>query len=330
MNKNKHLLLWSSLGVSALLVAAAVRRTSSRSGGRSRRRPGPRAGRSTCACARSSCRSLRVTDRCVSCHVGMAPGEQGLTGPKVVSPHKPVGHDPAEFGCTVCHGGQGRATEKADAHGDVPFWPEPMIPSRFAYAGCGTCHTHLSVPQPSATGAGTDSRGTLRLPGLPSPRRPRRHAAPGGAGGMEGPDLSRVGAAGYRPRNGTKNISTNRSKPPRAPGKLRSARSARPTAQPSTSFSRSRVGAPGLVEAKAMFHSLGCRGCHKVGGVGGDDGPDLTLEGKKDPGRLDFTPRARRTHAGQLAGRALPPPRPSSCPARRCRPWGSPRSKSIC
>jgi cbb3-type cytochrome c oxidase subunit III len=43
------------------------------------------------------------------------------------------------------------------------------------------------------------------------------------------------------------------------------------------------------VEAKALFHTLGCRGCHKVRGVGGDDGPDLTAEGNKDPGQLNFS-----------------------------------------
>jgi cytochrome c oxidase cbb3-type subunit 3 len=42
------------------------------------------------------------------------------------------------------------------------------------------------------------------------------------------------------------------------------------------------------VEAKALFHTLGCRGCHKVRGVGGDDGPDLTTVGSKDPGQLSF------------------------------------------
>ncbi|MFN8545196.1 MAG: c-type cytochrome [Candidatus Binatia bacterium] len=64
----------------------------------------------------------------------------------------------------------------------------------------------------------------------------------------------------------------------------------------------SRVGAPGLVEAKAVFHSLGCRGCHKVAGVGGDDGPDLTLEGERDPGQMDFTHvRGEHTVAGWIA-----------------------------
>jgi mono/diheme cytochrome c family protein len=54
-------------------------------------------------------------------------------------------------------------------------------------------------------------------------------------------------------------------------------------------FLTSRVGAPGLVESKALFHSLGCRGCHALGNVGGDDGPDLTRAGQRDPGQLDFT-----------------------------------------
>ena len=54
-------------------------------------------------------------------------------------------------------------------------------------------------------------------------------------------------------------------------------------------FLATRVGAPGLSEAKALFNSFGCRGCHKVNGVGGADGPDLTREGRLDPGRLDFT-----------------------------------------
>jgi mono/diheme cytochrome c family protein len=49
-----------------------------------------------------------------------------------------------------------------------------------------------------------------------------------------------------------------------------------------------RVAAPQLIAAKSVFHASGCLGCHKVSGVGGDDGPDLTRAGEKDPGRADF------------------------------------------
>ena len=48
------------------------------------------------------------------------------------------------------------------------------------------------------------------------------------------------------------------------------------------------MGAPKLIDAKVMFLSSGCMGCHKVSGVGGDEGPDLTRAGEKDPGRLAF------------------------------------------
>jgi mono/diheme cytochrome c family protein len=49
-----------------------------------------------------------------------------------------------------------------------------------------------------------------------------------------------------------------------------------------------RVAAPDLVEAKATFLSTGCLGCHTVSGVGGEEGPDLTRVGDKDPGQVDF------------------------------------------
>ncbi|NWF83966.1 MAG: c-type cytochrome, partial [Bryobacteraceae bacterium] len=41
-------------------------------------------------------------------------------------------------------------------------------------------------------------------------------------------------------------------------------------------------------EAKSVFLAAGCLGCHKVSGVGGDDGPDLTRAGFKDPGQVSF------------------------------------------
>jgi cbb3-type cytochrome c oxidase subunit III len=104
---------------------------------------------------------------------------------------------------------------------------------------------------------------------------------------MEGPDLSRAGATGYR-SNWYEAHLVKKKEAKDGPW--------------STSFGEvtsadrgalevllaSRVGAPGLVEGKALFHSLGCRGCHKVGSMGGDDGPDLTRVGQKDPGRIDF------------------------------------------
>jgi mono/diheme cytochrome c family protein len=287
MNKNKHLLLWSSLGVLALLIAAAWQEHYRKEWRQIQAATRTEAGPLDVRLRQVVVPKLQVADRCVSCHVGMAAGEQGVTGSPVVAAHKPVGHDPAEFGCTVCHGGQGRATDKADAHGDVPFWPEPMIPLRFASAGCGSCHTHLRVPSQTQLARGQalleryDCLACHRIDGRGGTLRP------GGAGGMEGPDLSRSGLARYDRAWYEKHLQKHDAA---ATGPWKSSFGPIDVAdrEAVATYLASRVGAPQLVAAKATFHSLGCRGCHKVGGVGGDDGPDLTRVGERDPGRLDF------------------------------------------
>lgn len=231
---------------------------------------------------------LKATDRCVSCHVGMAAGETGVEGDRIFGKHVNVFHDPQSYGCTVCHGGQPRATRTKDAHGDVPHWPEPMIPEQYAYAGCGSCHTHVSVPN-----ARTYEQGQLlfeRYDCLACHRMDARGGTfrPGGAGGLEGPDLSAAGVRGYDP-NWYDNHRTKHLEAKGGPWVTAFGGIERTELDAIEVYLSSRVGAPGLVESKALFHSLGCRGCHKVGGVGGDDGPDLTIIGQKDPAQAPFT-----------------------------------------
>ncbi|HET7745814.1 MAG TPA: c-type cytochrome [Vicinamibacteria bacterium] len=288
MRRNKLLLLVSSLGALLLLVFAAFEENVLREWRRIQKQARADSGPIEVRLRQVVVPPLGIADRCVSCHVGMAPGEQGMAGHPALRAHPDVPHDPATFGCTTCHAGQGRATDRNDAHGDVPFWPEPMIPRRYADAGCGSCHTHVQVPN---------------LARLQEGRRAVERAACldchslDGRGGTTRPgdatvaakDLSRLGATGYRADWYEDH-------------ERRRAESAADSAW-RTSFGpmdageraaidvvlASSVGAPRLVESKALFHTLGCRGCHKVNGVGGDDGPDLTRVGEKDPGRLDMT-----------------------------------------
>jgi cbb3-type cytochrome c oxidase subunit III len=110
---------------------------------------------------------------------------------------------------------------------------------------------------------------------------------PGGSG-MEGPDLSRIGAAGYKADWYEKHLEKQKSAAD-GPWKFAFGVVSESDRKNLAIYLDSRVGAPKLVEAKALFHSLGCRGCHKVGGVGGDDGPDLTAAGERDPGQTNFT-----------------------------------------
>jgi len=287
MRRNKHLLLWSSVAALALLAAAAIEENFLKEWRRIQRSARADAGPIELHLRQIVIPALGATDRCVSCHVGMAPGEKPGDGARILAAHKPVVHDPAEFGCTVCHGGQGRATERNDAHGQVRFWPAPMIPMRFVHAGCGSCHAHLRVPDIKLLREGAnlverhDCLACHRIDGRGGTLRP------GGAGGMEGPDLSRAGASGYDGEWYRKHLDAWKQG---AAGPWAASFGPIDEAERRAidTFLGSRVGAPGLVEAKALFHSLGCRGCHRVGGVGGDDGPDLTGVGEKDPGRLDF------------------------------------------
>lgn len=286
LDRNKWLLLASSLGVLVLLVAAAVRENvllewrQVQAEVRLDGQPVPVHLRQVVN------PTLGVADRCVSCHVSMAPGEQSVTGPAQRT-HPNVVHDPADFGCTACHGGQGRATLKEDAHGTVHFWPEPMLPVRSTEAGCGTCHATAGIPRReileawSATFERLDCRACHRVDGRGGTIRPD-------GGGMEGPDLTRVGLTGYRVDWHDAHVTRAAAADTAAPW-LTSWRAVSETDRAEVErFLATRVAMPSVVAAKSTFFASGCLGCHKVSGVGGDDGPDLTRAGEKDPGRADF------------------------------------------
>ena len=122
-------------------------------------------------------------DRCVTCHQGIdvtMPGDLshpdfpgGLPHPYSSHPRLDlfVGssspHPMSEFGCTICHDGQGSATEfKWASHGPNdpaqrarwrkqhgwfhnPHWDLPMLPRRFAQSRCLKCHHEVTDLEPS-------------------------------------------------------------------------------------------------------------------------------------------------------------------------------------
>ncbi len=86
--------------------------------------------------------SLDRVDRCTTCHVAIDKPQLALAEePFTAHPGKFLQWHPVEkFGCTVCHGGQGLATEVKAAHGDVSHWEEPLLRGSLVQASCRQCH----------------------------------------------------------------------------------------------------------------------------------------------------------------------------------------------
>src|SRR5262245_5630780 len=108
-----------------------------------------------------------VIDRCESCHLGvrepikLTRKEMGWTGGEdesedaeatafVSHPDKELfkTHDPDRFGCSTCHGGNGRGTTSVEkAHGRYEHWLWPLYYKENVQAGCNQCHNRDRVLQ---------------------------------------------------------------------------------------------------------------------------------------------------------------------------------------
>jgi mono/diheme cytochrome c family protein len=93
-----------------------------------------------------------AVDRCESCHVAInRDGFENEKEPFRTHPFRAeiFGNHPIDqYGCTTCHGGQGRATqisgkpfEDGDfVHGYVKHWPDPVLKGDWMQANCNKCH----------------------------------------------------------------------------------------------------------------------------------------------------------------------------------------------
>jgi mono/diheme cytochrome c family protein len=129
---------------------------------------------------------LEVVDRCGTCHQGInQPSLTDASVPPVFRAHSPVPHAITQWGCVVCHRGQGRATEVREAHETTLAWEQPILPTRYIQASCGTCHQDNIVETPKLTRgrellARFNCIGCHQLEGIARPE-------------MLGPDLTNVG-----------------------------------------------------------------------------------------------------------------------------------------
>jgi mono/diheme cytochrome c family protein len=129
---------------------------------------------------------MNVVDRCTTCHQGITqPSLAAATVPQPYRAHPAVPHNVRDWGCTVCHRGQGAATEVAEAHESTLAWEQPILPTKFIQSSCGTCHqTDLSQTPQLTRGrqllVELNCQGCHKLPGIERPA-------------MLGPDLTSVG-----------------------------------------------------------------------------------------------------------------------------------------
>ena len=129
---------------------------------------------------------MNVVDRCTTCHQGIT--QSSLADKSVPQPfraHPPIPHNVREWGCTICHRGQGPAIEVAEAHTSTLAWEQPVLPTHFIEASCGTCH-QSDLPQTPQLARGRQLLAELNCEGCHKMQGIERPA-------MLGPDLSSIG-----------------------------------------------------------------------------------------------------------------------------------------
>jgi mono/diheme cytochrome c family protein len=219
---------------------------------------------------------LQRVDRCTTCHLGV--DDPTLkNAPEPFRYHANLGpHIPSKFGCTICHGGQGLATDKQSAHGNVAFWQTPLLSADYVRASCGRCHKEGDVPGVPEL---TEGRHLFETQGC------RGCHKLNGVGGSIGPDLSEEGASTRSPDWLERHFL--------APNAVSAG-----SAMPNFHFTKDQARAltyymlsltnedmgsyyasvrliPSPGYGRELFVEKNCIACHNVGGVGAKTGPDL-------------------------------------------------------
>ncbi|HEY2171457.1 MAG TPA: c-type cytochrome, partial [Candidatus Angelobacter sp.] len=83
---------------------------------------------------------LAAVDRCTSCHVGLKEAGLADVSSQPFRTHPAIPHKIEQFGCVVCHRGQGAATTVEEAHRSTLAWEQPILPARYMESSCGQCH----------------------------------------------------------------------------------------------------------------------------------------------------------------------------------------------
>jgi mono/diheme cytochrome c family protein len=83
---------------------------------------------------------LGVVDRCTTCHVGLREASLADIRTQPFRRHPVIPHTMDQYGCVICHRGQGAATTVEEAHRSTLAWEQPILPARYLESSCGQCH----------------------------------------------------------------------------------------------------------------------------------------------------------------------------------------------
>jgi mono/diheme cytochrome c family protein len=129
---------------------------------------------------------LNITDRCATCHQGIdQPSLLDASVPKPFRAHSLIPHRIKEWGCVVCHRGQGMATTVKEAHLATSTWEQSQLPIGYIQSSCGVCH-RADMPEAPRLAKGRailvdlNCAGCHKLQGIARPD-------------MLGPDLTSIG-----------------------------------------------------------------------------------------------------------------------------------------
>jgi len=228
---------------------------------------------------------LDRVDRCTTCHLGVD-DPAFAKAPALFRSHPGTWlttHPVERFGCTVCHDGQGEATDYAHAaHKPIPGVARAMRPLETIEANCGACHRSL---EPRGAPRLAEGRRLIVESGCVA-----CHDIPGFEGvSFRGPGLDSLG---YKVRPDWLEGWLKDPKGYLANSKMGNFRlSEAEIAGLRALLLSQKAEAPQVADVdwkkadsangKALFGQLRCVSCHAVNGRGGTMGPELSRIGDK-------------------------------------------------